>query len=67
MAIAKRCDVCEAYYMPYGYPNGANSITVESVDKHNELSKNIISYDLCPCCSRDILDFIDSLKDKLEE
>ena len=64
MAIAKKCDVCKAYYMPYGYPNGANSITVETTDATNDHCDHIASYDLCPCCSRDILDFIDSLKEK---
>lgn len=69
MAIAKKCDVCNIYYDPYGYSESMqmNSITLESLDDTNDRSRPIASYDLCPNCSRRITNFIEILKDSEKE
>lgn len=66
MALAKKCDICGAFYTPYGsigkrdekHPNGFQLL---NIDEHEKYFANG-AIDCCPDCMASVLSFVDILK-----
>lgn len=64
MAIAKKCDICGAFYTPYGEghdKNKTNGFMLLNIDSHQKYYKHDV-VDCCPDCMASVLSFVDLLK-----
>lgn len=66
MAIAKKCDICGAYYDSYNEANNLskpNGYMLLNIDKKRQHWSHG-PYDCCPKCMESILSHIEYLKNK---
>ena len=63
MADAKRCDICENYYMPPRLLSVATGYSLLNLG----FSLGPATLDLCPHCGEKLNEFVDSMKREYKE
>lgn len=68
--IAKRCDRCGKFYNEYNIdknPKEINAISLINCDARRALNFSNGVFDLCPPCSRELLDWLYKYENSKEE